>query len=143
MKTELPITDKNFVEKLIPQKWPFVMVDEIAEFTASTLISGFTPNSENIFSENGNFLAPGLLEHQAQSVALHTGYQFFLKNENAPTGYIGAVKFFEVERLPKIGEKIRTKIEILSEMMGVTLVKISSEINGEPIAHSEMKTVLK
>lgn len=138
-----PVTDKNFVEKLIPQKWPFVMVSEILEYSESHLVSGFTPDNENIFAECGIFSAAGLLEHQAQSVALHTGYQYYLKNLEAPTGYIGAVKFFEISRLPVIGEKIQTKIEILSEMMGVTLVKISSEILGKPIAHSEMKTVLK
>ena len=39
-----------------------------------------------------NFVESGIIEHMAQSVALHTGYQFYLRKEQAPTGYIGSIK---------------------------------------------------
>lgn len=143
METKLPVTDKTFVEKIIPQKKPFVMVDSLLEYSEQRLKSGFTVPAEHLFLENGNFQAAGVVEHQAQSVALHTGYQFWLKNEEPPVGYIGAVKKFEISRLPKTGEKLETEVQILEELMGVTLVKATTNINGEEIARSEMKTVLK
>ena len=140
---KLPISDPQIIAGIIPQKKPFVMVDALHAFDNSSLQSSFTVPEKHIFVENGEFQASGVVEHQAQSVALHTGYGFFLRNEEAPVGYIGAIKFFEISKLPKAGETLVTDIKILSEMMGVTLVQISTQLNGEVIASSEMKTVLK
>lgn len=130
------------IQDLIPQKHPFVMVDALLAFSETTLTAGFTVGSDNILVENGVFQASGVLEHQAQSVALHTGYKFFLAGEPAPVGYIGAVKSFKIDRLPKVGEQLITAIQIIAEMDGVTLVKTETKINDETIAVSEMKTVI-
>ena len=142
MDNRLPTSDQNFVESLIPQRFPFVMVDSIAEYSESHLVSGFKPVEENIFIQDGTFQASGLLEHQAQSVALHTGYKFYLSGKEAPTGYIGAIKSFEVITLPKPGDQLTSEVSILNEMMGVTLVDVITKINDEVIAKSQMKTVV-
>ena len=86
------LLEKEAVENLLPQKFPFVMVDSMFSYTETSLVSGFSIKSDNIFFDNNTFLEAGLIEHMAQSVALHTGYQFFLRNETAPTGYIGSIK---------------------------------------------------
>ncbi|WP_102978663.1 hypothetical protein [Chryseobacterium scophthalmum] len=143
MSISLPTTDQNFVESLIPQKFPFVMVNGISEYSEEHLVSDFTIKEENIFVNEGIFQASGLIEHQAQSVALHTGYKFYLLGKEAPTGYIGAIKTFEVKTLPKTGDQLTSEVKIINEMMGVTLVEIITKINGEIIAKSEMKTVVK
>ena len=78
----------------------------------------------------------------AQSVALHTGYQFFLKNEIAPTGYIGSIKDIEIKKLPQINNTIQSNITILQEFGGITLVDIVTFLNNEEIASGQMKTVL-
>lgn len=143
METSLPTTDKAFVENLIPQKFPFVMVDKLSEYSENHLISGFTIQEDNIFVHEGVFQASGLIEHQAQSVALHTGYKYFLLGKEAPTGYIGAIKSFEADDLPKTGDILKTEVTILNELMGVTLVEITTKINDSVIARSQMKTVVK
>ena len=143
MENQLPTSDKNFVEKLIPQKSPFVMVGEISEYSENHLVSGFTIKEDNIFVAEDVFQASGLIEHQAQSVALHTGYKYYLSGKPAPTGYIGAIKSFEAESLPKIGDQLITEATILNEMLGVTLVEIVTKINDIVIAKSQMKTIVK
>ncbi|MCD1115778.1 hypothetical protein [Chryseobacterium turcicum] len=143
MDVSLPTTDQNFVENLIPQKFPFVMVNSISEYSEEHLVSGFTIKEDNIFVHEGVFQASGLIEHQAQSVALHTGYKFYLLGKEAPTGYIGAIKTFEAETLPKTEDQLVSEVKIINEMMGVTLVEIVTKIDNEVIAKSEMKTVVK
>ncbi|KQT24753.1 FabZ [Chryseobacterium sp. Leaf405] len=143
MENKLPTSDQNFVESLIPQRFPFVMVNSIADYSETQLISGFEVKEENIFVQNGVFQASGLIEHQAQSVALHTGYKYYLLGKEAPTGYIGAIKTFEADTLPKVGDILKTEATILNEMMGVTLVEIITKINDTVIAKSQMKTVVK
>ena len=130
------------VRELIPQKVPFVMVDELLHFTQENLISRFKVKSNNLFVENDLFVESGIIENMAQTVALHTGYQFYLKNEQAPTGYLGSIKNVVINRLPVTGESIETTIEIIQEFMGVTLVDVVVYSGEEIIAKSTMKTVL-
>lgn len=134
--------DKDFVEKLLPQKFPFVMVDKMYDYTETSLISGFTIQKESIFFKDGNLVESGLIEHIAQSIALHTGYQFFLKNEPAPTGYIGSIKDIEIRQLPKLGDEIQTTVSILQEFAGITLVDVVTRLNNVAIASGQMKTVI-
>lgn len=136
------VFDKDFVEKLLPQKFPFVMVDKMYSYTENSLVSGLRIQSDNLFFQNGNFVESGLIEHMAQSVALHTGYQFFLKQEPAPTGYIGSIKDVEIRNLPKLHDEIQTTVTILQEFGGITLVEITTVLNGVEIAKGQMKTVL-
>jgi len=142
MENKLPTSDQNFVESLIPQRFPFVMVNSITDYSENHLVSGFEIKEENIFVHDGVFQASGLVEHQAQSVALHTGYKFYLLGKEAPTGYIGAIKTFEATALPKLGDQLKSEISILNELMGVTLVDVVTKVNDEVIAKSQMKTVI-
>ncbi|CAI8920453.1 hypothetical protein [Chryseobacterium sp. IT-36CA2] len=143
MENRLPTSDKDFVESLIPQRFPFVMVHELSEYSENHLLSGFEIKEDNLFIQDGLFQASGLIEHQAQSVALHTGYKYYLLGKDAPTGYIGGIKSFEAEMLPKTGDHLKSEVTILNEVMGVTLVDIVTKLNGEVIAKSQMKTAVK
>ena len=141
MDTTAPF-EKDFVADLLPQKAPFVMVDKLFSYTETALVSGLKIQNDNIFFDNGSLAESGLVEHMAQSVALHTGYQFFLKKEPAPTGYIGSIKEIEITQLPKLDEEIQTTITILHEFAGITLVDISTKLNDTEIAKGQMKTIL-
>jgi len=130
------------VTELIPQKAPFVMVDEILHYTNSEVTSSLIISEANIFTKKEAFTEPGLIEHMAQTVALHTGYKYHLLNKPSPTGYIGSIKSVEILKLPKLNDKIITKASILHEIMGFTLVTIDVRLDGVSIATSEMKTVV-
>ncbi|MRX69662.1 hypothetical protein SAMN06265349_102116 [Flavobacterium resistens] len=136
------LLEKEAVENLLPQKFPFVMVDRMFSYSETELTSGLNIQNDNIFLEENTFLEAGLIEHMAQSVALHTGYQFFLKNEIAPTGYIGSIKDIQIKKLPKTNDTIQSNVTILQEFGGVTLVDIVTFLNDEEIASGQMKTVL-
>lgn len=136
------IADGDFLKTLIPQKNPFVMVDTLTDYTEQHIVSNFTVPPNNILVTENHFSAPGLIENMAQTIALHTGYKYFLKKRPAPTGYIGAIKKAEVFKLPKVYQKLTTTVEILHDIMGVTLVQAKVECEGILIATSEMKTAL-
>lgn len=142
METITPLLDKEFVGSLIPQKYPFVMVDRLFAYAETGLVAGLTVTGDNIFVKNGVFQEPGLIEHMAQSVALHTGYRFYLRKETAPTGYIGSINNIAISQLPKLGDAIRTTVSILQEFAGITMVELVTELDGRTIAAGQMKTVL-
>ncbi|WP_369013348.1 hypothetical protein [Flavobacterium anhuiense] len=138
----MALLEKEMVENLLPQKFPFVMVDAMHSYSETSLVSGLEIKHDNIFVSNDVFLEAGLIEHMAQSVALHTGYQYFLRNEIAPTGYIGSIKEIEIKELPKTNDNIQSEVTILQEFAGITLVDIVTTLNNEEIARGQMKTVL-
>ncbi len=137
---EKPITN---IKHLIPQKFPFVMVDALLSFSKTSVVSSLTIQKNNIFLKNNVLTESGLVENMAQTVALHTGYDYFLRGEDAPTGYIGSIKKIEISALPKLDKTITTEVEILQEFLGVTLVDISVfNAKNEKIAFGQMKTVI-
>jgi predicted hotdog family 3-hydroxylacyl-ACP dehydratase len=142
METSNTVFNKDFVEQLLPQKFPFVMVDKMFSYTETEIVSGLKIQEDNIFFNNGILVESGLIEHMAQSVALHTGYEFFLKQEIAPTGYIGSIKNIEIIELPKLNDEVKTTVTIIQRFAGITLVEIVSTIQDVKIAFGQMKTVL-
>lgn len=138
-----PIVSQQRILELIPQKPPFVMVDSLFEYTNLTGTMGFDIPKDNILVENSVLSEPGLIEHMAQSMSLHRGYQGFLAGLKKPkTGFIGVIKSVEIFELPKAGTKLKTYVEILHEIMNVTSVSAKTENEeGKVIAVSEMKTV--
>ena len=139
---EHEITDGSFLLGLIPQRKPFVMVDKVPHYSEKKIVSGFTIPEGNILTANNHFSAPGLIENMAQTIALHTGYKYYLADKPPPTGYIGAIKTAEVFEVPKVSQELTTTVEILHDIMNVTLVEATVECDGKVIARSEMKTAL-
>ena len=136
------IAKGDFLLSLIPQKHPFVMVDSLIEYTEQHIVSSYTVREDNILANQNRFTAPGLIENMAQTVALHTGYKYYLLDRPAPTGYIGAIKRAEILQLPEVSKKLVTTVYILHDIMGVTLVKAEVKCEETLIATSEMKTAL-
>ena len=140
MLLDKPISN---IENLIPQKAPFVMVDTLLGFSFENIISSFKIIETNIFYKNQTLSEVGLIENMAQTVALHTGYDYFLKGEPTPMGYIGSIKEIQILMLPQLDEVIITEVRILQEFMGVTLVEITiSNTKKKKIASCTMKTVM-
>jgi len=101
------------------------MLDTFLFFSENKIISGLTISSDNIFTYKDRFSASGLIENMAQTTALHTGYKYYLAQKPAP-----------------IGEQLKTTVEIIHDIMGVTLVEATVAVDGKAVAKSEMKTAL-
>ncbi|TYR38478.1 hypothetical protein FXV77_00295 [Sphingobacterium phlebotomi] len=137
----LPILGEKLL-MLIPQRAPIVMVSSLESYDERGLVSTFLVSEGNMFVDGEKLVESGLLEHMAQSVALHTGYSYFLRGEHAPKGYIGSMQNVEIHGLPKIGETVFSTIQIIQEFMGVTLVEIETKLENSVIACARMKTVI-
>ena len=51
-----PLGDKDFVETLIPQKKPFVMVDTLYCYSENELVAGFTIHNDAVFLKDNSFV---------------------------------------------------------------------------------------
>lgn len=134
---------KENIESLIPQRKPFVMIDELSVSDGNFTRTRLQVRADNIFAKNGFFTEPGLLENIAQTAAARAGYE--AQKDNAPVrvGYIGAVKNFEVFVLPAVGDVLETEIITGNQVFDVSVIKGTIHSNGRLIAKCEMKIFIK
>jgi 3-hydroxyacyl-[acyl-carrier-protein] dehydratase len=128
--------------KFIPQRAPFVMVDRLYECDEKYVCTGFSPGEQNIFSDNGFFTEPGLIENMAQSAAAGTGYFFMKQGKPVPVGFIGAIKDFHLIKMPRIHDDLRTEIHVVAEVMNASVIRARVTCQGEELAACEMKIFL-
>ncbi|PPL03728.1 hypothetical protein [Parapedobacter indicus] len=137
------ISSQEAICKLIPQQPPFVLVDKLLEYGDDYIVSGFEiPKAHVLVNRDGFLTEAGVVEHFAQTIALHQGYDYFLRGMDPPVGYIGSIRDFEIVRLPSSGTELRTHIQILQRLFGVTLVRGEVRLREQMIAVGEMRTVI-
>ncbi|MEP6726267.1 MAG: 3-hydroxyacyl-ACP dehydratase [Bacteroidota bacterium] len=134
---------KENIESLIPQKQPFVMIDELTGADGGFTRTRLQVRADNIFVENGVLTEPGLLENIAQTAAARAGYEANKDKAPVRVGYIGAVKNFEVIDLPAVGDIIETEIVIGNQVFDVSVIKGTITCGARVIAKCEMKIFIK
>jgi len=128
---------------LILQRAPIIMLDAFYEGNETEAHTGLTVQPDNLFCVNGRFTEPGLIEHIAQSASAHAGYKALCKQQTSPLGFIGEIKKFRVFRLPAVGEQLRTSVQVLSEVLNISLISAEIKSGDEPIAVSQMKIFIQ
>lgn len=137
------LVHRSDIEKFIPQRPPFVMIHELEEVSETRAVTYFRVEHENVFVEEGKLKEPGLIENIAQSAAIQVGYPCMQQGKPIPIGYIAAIKDLKIYSLPRLGEKIRTQIEVVNFVLEVTLVKGSIFLNDTVLCEGEMRIFVK
>ncbi|WP_252737046.1 ABC transporter permease [Zobellia galactanivorans] len=115
MEARTNIDIKNF----LPHREPMLMANVTPYLDETSVETCFKVEASCIFVKNGYLSETGLIENAAQTCATIVGQSFFDDkdkdgNKNKVVGYISAVKKVEVFALPKVGETITTKGELIS-----------------------------
>ena len=120
------------------------MVGQLVHFDMTRTVTETTIGSENMFVENGQMTASGLIENIAQTCAARIGYvnKYILK-KGIQIGFIGAIRNLEVKALPAVGDTIRTTVDVMEEVFGMILANASIECNGRTMVTTEMKIAIK
>ncbi len=134
-----PISGDQLIQ-FIPQKPPFVFINELREVNENKCITTFSFDESNVLCDNGKLSLAGLLENMAQSAGCKMGYEDYIANTKSRRGFIGEVKNFSVCRLPCIGERLTTEIIIEGKVFGaVTLISGKIKVGDEEISSCNMK----
>ena len=134
---------ENNISSLIPQKPPFVMIDQLLHSDEMVTRSSFRVTPGNVFTINGRFAEAGLMENMAQTAAARAGYMAGLENKPVKIGYIGSVKNLEIFGLPEINDDIQTEIKIEDQVFNVSMISGRVWCNGKLIAQCEMKIFME
>ncbi|MCH4148328.1 MAG: pseudouridylate synthase [Prevotella sp.] len=131
------------IHELLPQQEPFVMVDELTFFDEKKTCTRFVVQQDNLFVEAGFLNACALAENIAQTCAARLGYvnKYILKRA-IQIGFIGAIRDMKVVETPRVGDVLDTTIEVLEQIMDLTLVNATVKVGEKIITTAEMKIAL-
>ena len=135
-----PVTN---ILPLIPQRPPFVMIQQLVSCDENSATTTLTAEEGNIFLIKGKLGEPGLVENIAQTAAARIGYICQQENKPVPIGYIAAVQQLVIHSLPKTGDKLETEIFIKNQVMHVTIIAGKVKVGGKTIAQCEMKIFIQ
>ena len=131
------------VRALLPQREPFVMIDHITHFDRVVTTTDFEVRENNLFMENGVLNPCALIENIAQTCAARMGYiNQYIDKDKIRLGFIGSIKNLTVLRPVLLGEKLTTRIEVVEEVLQMTLVNAFIKVGQETVVTAEMKIAL-
>ena len=131
------------IRELLPQQEPFVMVDNLIHFDEKKTCTRFTIRQTNLFVEADCLNACALAENIAQTCAARLGYvnKYILKR-SIQIGFIGAIRAMKVFDTPKVGDVLDTTIEVVEQIMDLTLVTATIKVGEKTLATADMKIAL-
>lgn len=131
---------KVSITRLLPQREPILMVDELVHTEEDQAETSFEIRADNYFIEKDRLAEVGLIEHIAQSASAFAGYKAMETGAiEPPVGLIGEIKRFHCYRCPQVGEVLHTTVRMGAEVAGITLLTGEVRIQEEIIADTQMK----
>jgi len=129
---------------LIPQKLPFVFVDQLIDFDDQSATSIFVIKAQNPMVEGNCLMAGGLLENMAQTAAVMNGYRQNIMHLPVVRAYIGAMSNIVISSLPAVGQQITTYVKMKTKVLNVEIMEaqVMNE-EGQILASCEMKIFLE
>ncbi|MBR3467207.1 MAG: pseudouridylate synthase [Bacteroidales bacterium] len=132
------------IRTLLPQRPPILMVDRLLSADDKRAETELLVRTDNIFVENGTLKTYALIENMAQTCAAQLGFADVYVNgkKDVRIGYIGAVKRMQIENSPRVGETLRTRMEVTEDFGDMKLVTAESFVNDCRIAVAELTIAL-
>lgn len=129
--------EKTNALAFIPQRPPFVLVDNILACDETIVTTDFRIPQEHILVQDGCLSEAGLMENIAQTCAARIGWL----NQDKPVriGVIGSINNFEHSLLPQSGETIVTTVTLESAVFEAIIVHAEIVCEEQPVAQCDMK----
>ena len=127
------------IEDLIPQRHPFILVDQLISCNDQLFESTFQIPEQHPLVYNGRLSEGGLIENIAQTAAAGNGYEALIKGIPVPKGFIAGIRDLVVNRLPQANSRLLTKVTLENRVMGFDLIVGEVFEKDEMIASCGMK----
>jgi len=120
------------------------MLDRLISADEKSASTSLLIRKDNIFVTEGRLNAYALIEVMAQTCAVQLGYADVYVNghNDVRIGYIGSVKRMQIDASPRVGETLRTRMEVVENFGDLKLVTTESYVNNRRIAVAELTIAL-
>ncbi|HTX88943.1 MAG TPA: hypothetical protein VMC08_08145 [Bacteroidales bacterium] len=136
------IADEHTITDYIPQRPPMVLIGQLISAVDKKTVTSLTIRPETLFTEDGSFTEPGLIENMAQTAAAGAGYRARAQGQAPSPGFIGGIRNLKIHFLPRVGDEILTEATVEHEVMNATVVLAKVKRGSALIAECEFKIFL-
>lgn len=132
---------KQEIEKIIPQRAPFLMIDEVEEYKPGESAIAYKHVNENEWYFKGHFpgnpIMPGVLitESLAQTGAVAILSKEENKGKNALFGGIDKMKF---KKMVVPGDTIKLEVKIIKQKGPIGVGEAIATVDGKVVAKGEL-----
>lgn len=130
---------KEHIKAYIPQRPPFIMIDNLIEATPHTFVSDFCVLPDNIFLDGDILREFALIENIAQTSAAGIGFLESASGSGPGDGFIGGISKLTVYALPRVHETILTVVTPLYRFENMYLLKGVCYVHDEQMMECEIK----
>lgn len=127
------MSEQRDIFSYIPQRPPFVFIDTIEELSEDRACTHYTIPENCPLLSDGILPLSGLMENAAQTCSVIAGNKI---------AYLGAVKQMEVARFPHVGESLCTEATVVQQMLNISLIECTTQVQGETIATATIKIAI-
>jgi predicted hotdog family 3-hydroxylacyl-ACP dehydratase len=132
---------KAEIENYIPQRAPFIMVDNLVNATSEKFETDFRVLPGNIFVENGVLREFALIENIAQSSSVGLAITMTNIGKKNVDGFIGAISKLKLYDLPRVNDTIYTIVNLMAQFENMFLLKGKNYLGGKMLLECEIKLV--
>lgn len=132
---------KAEIEHYIPQRAPFIMIDNLVLATSEKFETDFTILPDNIFVEEGLLREFALIENIAQSSSAGLAVFKRYPGEQLVDGFIGGISKLKLYELPKVGDTVYTIVNLVAEIQNMFLLRGETFVNERKLIECELKLV--
>ena len=132
---------KAEIEYYIPQRAPFIMIDNLIEATPEKFETDFRVLNDNIFVEKGILREFALIENIAQSSSAGLAIIKVTSGKKTTDGFIGGISKLKLYDLPKVNDTIYTIVNVIAQIENMFLLKGENYLNGRKLLECELKLV--
>jgi hypothetical protein len=118
------------------------MIDRLVSCDKIVTETELTVREDNLFFQDGFLREPGIVENIAQTCAARMGYINRINGDDVKIGFIGGIKALKIGQFPSLGERLNTRIEVVGEILDLTLVKAVVKCGDRHVAECEMKIAI-
>ena len=136
---------KDEIKKIIPQREPFLMIDEVEEYIPGQSAIAYKYVDENEWYFKGHFpgnpIMPGVLiaESLAQTGAVAILSMEENKNKNALFGGIDKMRF---KKMVVPGDKLKLEVKIIKQKGPIGIGEALATVDGKVAAKGELTFAL-
>jgi len=132
---------RSEIEYYIPQRTPFIMIDNLEAVTPEKFESDFRVLPNNIFVENGILREFALIENIAQSSSAGLAITIISSRKKTADGFIGAISKLKLYELPRVNDTIYTIVKLIAQFENMFLLRGETYLNGRKLLECELKLV--
>lgn len=148
--TELKSADIHLIQRLIPHRYPFLLVDKVVDidgYQSAKGIKNVTMNEPHFQGHfPGNPIMPGvtIIEAMAQTAAIMVGTKLGLEDKNMQV-YFMAIDKCKFRRMVVPGDVLEMKLQTTRGKPGGKVWKFAgvAEVEGEMAAEAEFTAMME